>query len=154
VRALDARLGRALIARDYLNVRIRHWQPDEASDEILYFFESFLLSLTGAIDVFARLLHVAFGLQGGRRRAGFQRADWRAALLDRAASQQLAALLAPDAPFIAAVTLIGTLRNFVHNTLLTEELLRDSEYGPEIMNYGRGVIAVHDRSAPISRHGA
>ena len=46
---IESRMGRALRARDYFNVRIRHWRPDEAWDEALYFFESALLLLSGAL---------------------------------------------------------------------------------------------------------
>lgn len=36
LRGVETRLGRALIARDYVNVRIRHWRPDEIWDEVHY----------------------------------------------------------------------------------------------------------------------
>jgi hypothetical protein len=146
LRAIDARLGRALIARDYINVRIRHWHPDETWDEVLYFFESFLLSLHGAIDAFARLLHVGLGLPGPPRRAGFQHATWRAALNDAAQSSQLAELTADDASFVAVVESVGVLRNFVHAEMLSEELLRNDDDRPEFVNYGKGLLVLHSTS--------
>jgi hypothetical protein len=145
-RAVQARIGRALVARDYVSVRSRHWRPDETWGEALYFFESFLLSLHGAIDAFARLVHVALDLSPRKRGAGFQHRAWRRMLVASASSPPLAKLLEADAPFIAAVESIGVLRNFVHAEALSEELLHD-DGGPAFIDHGKGVLVLHGESA-------
>jgi hypothetical protein len=73
LRAVEARLGHALVARDYIEVRIRHWHPDDVWDEALYFFESLLLSLSGALDALARALDAALQLGSSPSSVGFRK---------------------------------------------------------------------------------
>jgi hypothetical protein len=138
LRAVDARIGRALVARDYINVRVRHWRPDETWDEVLYFFESLLLSLSGALDAFARLLDAAFGLSRARGGLGFRNPSWR----DKLARDEpkMIDLLADGSHFRAVVDLVAILRNFVHGEVLSSELLGDGDE-PDI-DYGLGVLAL------------
>jgi hypothetical protein len=148
LRGVEGRLARALVARDYVNVRVRHWRPDETWDEVLYFFESFLLSLAGAVDALARFLHVALGLPGARRNAGFQKLSWRQDLLKRSSHEPRlgGVLAADDSAFVASVEALGALRNFVHGEVLSEELVSGGQV-PEFMNYGKGLLVLDGESA-------
>ncbi len=146
LRAVDARVGRALIARDYVSVRVRHWRPDETWDEVLYFFESFLLSLHGAVDAFARFLHLALGLPRDVRSAGFGRRDWRKSVVSHGPAA-LAELVQPQSSFTAVVEMVGIIRNFVHAEVLDGELLRDDGGVPAFIDYGKGVLALHGEAA-------
>jgi hypothetical protein len=141
LRAIEARLGRALVARDYVNVRIRHWRPDETWDEALYFFESFLLSLSGALDALARLFDVAAGQSSKRGAVGFRKEAWRKKIVMIA--PELEPLLSDGSHFRAVVDLVAILRNFVHGEVLSAELLSD-DGAPHFMDYGAGVLALDD----------
>jgi hypothetical protein len=145
--AVPARVGRALVARDYANVRIRHWYPDETWDEVRYVFESFLLSLSGAVNALARTLHVALDLRHGRESAGFRKREWRKKLLTRVPTTAgLHNLLADDSPILATFDLLGTLRNFIHGEVLSEELLRHGGR-PQIRSYGAGLLMLQGKPA-------
>lgn len=118
IEAVAVRLGRALKARDYLNVRRRATGVEEIWSEVLYFFESVLVCLQGAADAAARLLRVIFQLKGPRGVANWGRQDWWAALeksdapcgeFDRECLQDIDLL-------------IGELRNSIHGEILGGEL--------------------------------
>ena len=144
LRALEARIGRALVARDYVEIRIRHWHPDDVWDEALYFFESFLLSLGGALDALARALDSALRMNSSAGSIGFLKARWRNQLLARAPS--LERFLADDTHFIAVIEAIAVLRNYIHEEVLSSEVLSDAG-PPELTDYGRGVLAIKGADA-------
>jgi hypothetical protein len=144
LRAVAERLGRALVARDYIEVRIRHWQPDEAWDEVLYFFEALLLSIGGALDALARALDAALTIPETRGGVGFRKGQWRAQLLSRA--PRLEEVLRVGSEFRAVVDAIAVLRNFIHEDVLSSELF--SKTGPpEIIDHGYGVLALRPDTA-------
>jgi hypothetical protein len=132
------------VARDYVNVRIRHWRPDESWDEVLYFFESFLLSLNGALDALARLFDVAVGLSSDRGGVGFRKKHWRENVVYRAPG--LANILADGSHFRAVVDLVAILRNFIHGEVLSAELLSD-DGAPHVIDYGPGLLALKGKAA-------
>jgi hypothetical protein len=144
LRGVETRLGRALIARDYVNVRIRHWRPDETWDEVLYFFESLLLSLGGALDALARLLDATAGLESNPPSVGFRKRRWCRRITDQA--PDLTDLLADDSHLRAVVDLIAILRNFIHGEALSAELMNDDGH-PHVTDYGPGVLALSGRTA-------
>jgi hypothetical protein len=76
IEAVAIRLGRALKARDYLNIRRRATNVDEIWSDVLYFFESMLVCLQGAADAAARLVRAIFQLQGPRGMPNWGREDW------------------------------------------------------------------------------
>lgn len=149
-RAVEGRLGRALIARDYMNVRVRHWRPDEVWGDALYFFESFLLSLRGALDALARALHLLVGLPAERAKwAALHQRKWRRqAAGDRGG--RLAAVLADDAVFVRAVEAVSGLRNYIHGELLSQEHVADDSLS--FVDHGKGVLVISpDRDADLAR---
>jgi len=116
--AVAVRLGRALRARDYLNVRLRATNVEEIWSDVLYFFESVLVCLQGAADAAARLVRVIFQLKGSRTMANWGRPDWWTALekseapcdeFDRACLEDIDVL-------------VGGLRNSIHGEVLNSEL--------------------------------
>lgn len=143
--AVAVRLGRALKARDYLHVRRRAPSVREIWSDILYFFESLLVSLQGALDAAARLLHRLFELTGSHRRANWGRRDWWKSLdaseapvgaLDRACLEDLDAL-------------VGDLRNSIHGEVLTNELRQRVRPGevPAFMGYSQLAVALEPELA-------
>jgi hypothetical protein len=144
LRAVETRMGRALIARDYVNVRIRHWRPDETWDEVLYFFESLLLSLGGALDALARLLDATTELESNPRQVGIRSNKWRKQIILKAPT--LTDLLAEDSHFRSVVDLIATLRNFIHGEALSAEQMND-DGEPHVMDYGPGVLVMSGKTA-------
>lgn len=124
VDAIAIRMGRALKARDYLNIR-RRANLHEVWSDVLYFFESVLVSLQGVADSTARLVRAVFEIKGSRMMANWGRRDWWAALQ---------ASDAPDHDFDRDCledvdVLIGDLRNSIHGEVLTSVLRRRIEPG-------------------------
>jgi hypothetical protein len=143
--AVAVRLGRALKARDYLHVRRRAPSVREIWSEILYFFESLLVCLQGALDATARLLHRLFELSGSHKRANWGRRDWwdnlessdaPAGALDRTCLEDLDAL-------------VGDLRNSIHGEVLTNELRQQVRPGqvPTLMGYTQLAVALEPELA-------
>ena len=141
VKGLGVRLGRALRARDYFNVRIRSPRPDDTWDEALFFFETALVSLNGALDAAARFCHLAYNLSGTPKRASWSRQKWRNQLIDKA--PELKSLLDPTSgPLVPCRTLVSELRNYIHGEALSQELHSGDREGPMTMDYGAGALAV------------
>lgn len=112
MKGLGVRLGRALRARDYFNVRIRSPRPDDTWDEALFFFETALVSLNGALDAAARFCHLAYNLSGTPKRASWSHQKWRNQLIDVA--PELKSLLDPTSgPLVPCRTLVSELRNYM-----------------------------------------
>lgn len=141
VKGLSVRLGRALRARDYFNVRVRSPRPEDAWDEALFFFETALVSLNGALDAAARFCHLAYCLNAPVWSASWSRATWREELLGVA--PELKELLDPSSGrLVQCRTLVSVLRNSIHGEALTEELHSGGAEGPRTMDYGLGAVAV------------
>lgn len=138
--AIAVRLGRALKARDYLQVRKRAPNVREISSDVHYFFESVLVCLQGALDAAARLVHELFDLKGSRKRANWGRKDWW---------DELARSKAPTERFNADClndldVLVGDLRNSIHGEVLTGELRQRGRPGekPTLMGYSQLAVAL------------
>jgi hypothetical protein len=138
--AVLMRFGRALRARDYLQVRRRASDREAAWPDVLFFFESVLVSLQGSLDAAARFLHVVYGIQGSRRRANWGSDQWR---------KRLDASAAPTSGFDDVLlwdldALVGDLRNSIHGEVLSDELGQMTTPGdsPVIMGYVGGGIAL------------
>ena len=141
VKGLSVRLGRALRARDYFNVRVRSPHPEDAWDEALFFFESVLMSLNGALDVAARFCHLTYRLSGSVRSASWSSAKWRQELV--AMAPEFEGLADPNTGRLVQIrTLVSVLRNYIHGEALTEELHSGGSQGPTTMVYGLGALAV------------
>ena len=104
VKGFRVRLGRALRARDYFNVRVRSPRPDDMWEEALFFFEASLLSLNGALDAAARFCHLAYDLKGSLRSASWSREVWRRQLVS--AAPELEHVLDPGGRLLACRTLV------------------------------------------------
>jgi len=143
--ATVVRLGRALKARDYLHVRARAPNRDEAWADVLFFFESMLLCLQGSLDAGARFLHVSYGLPGSQRRANWGNKKWRDAL---------DASNAPTSAFDndrlwRLDALVGELRNSIHGEVLSHELMQANDAGesPTFVGFMRAGIALEPKLA-------
>ena len=122
VDAVAIRMGRALKARDYLNIR-RRANLHEVWSDALYFFESVLVSLQGAADATARLVRAVFDIEGPRMMANWGRRDWWSALQSSDAPDH-----AFDRECLEDVdVLVGDLRNSIHGEVLTGLLTRRVE---------------------------
>ncbi len=138
--AVAVRLGRALKARDYLNVRRRAANLQEIWSDVLYFFESVLVCLQGAADSAARLVHAHFGLDGSRRRANWGHAKWWSALeRSDAPAERFDRLCLEDIDI-----LVGELRNSIHGEVLTSEIRQRVAPGekPATMGYAQLAVAL------------
>jgi hypothetical protein len=116
--AVAIRLGRALKARDYLNVRGRATDVEAIWSDVLYFFESVLVCLQGAADAAARLVRAIFQLKGPRGMANWGRQDWWTALQgSEAPCDEFDRDCLEDID-----VLVGELRNSIHGEVLTSVL--------------------------------
>lgn len=138
---LSIRLGHSLRARDYFNVRVRSRWPEDAWDEALFFFETALVSLNGALDAASRFCHLAFRLPGPLASANWSRSKWREDFA--VVAPELWRQLDPESgPLVACRTLVSVLRNYIHADALTEELDTGDADSPTTMDHGPGTVAV------------
>ncbi len=148
--ALAVRLGRALKARDYLQVRRRAPAVEEIWSDVLYFFESVLVCLQGALDAAARLVHELFQVEGSRRQANWGRDGWWSRLDKSSAPVQefdRDALTDLD-------VLVGDLRNSIHGEVLSGELRQRVQPGekPRSIAYPQRSVALDTELAgPVSK---
>jgi hypothetical protein len=141
LKRLGIRLGHSLRARDYFNVRVRSRWPEDVWDEALFFFETALVSLNGALDAASRFCHLAFGLTGPLASANWSRSTWREDLV--AVAPELRRVVDPESgPLVACRTLVSVMRNYIHAETLTEELHRGDTEGSTTMDYGLGAVTV------------
>lgn len=149
--AVAVRLGRALKARDYLQVRRRAPNIREIWSDVLYFFESLLVCLQGALDAAARLVHELFELNGSRRRANWGRNGWWGEMKE---SDAPAGEFDRDCLNDLDV-LVGDLRNSIHGEVLTGELRQQVRPGetPILMGYSQSAVAL-DAELAISASSA
>jgi hypothetical protein len=131
------RLARALRARDLLQVRLRSRDLDTAWDDVLLFFDAFLVALVGVLDSSARLVEEVGGRSGdAERRPTWSDKRWTRPL--RKAYPEFGVVL--DPPFVSAPQIVSPLRNRVHAEPLSDELHDD--VGARWQSFGKGVIAV------------
>ncbi|HET7485786.1 MAG TPA: hypothetical protein VFJ64_10490 [Solirubrobacterales bacterium] len=143
--AIAVRLGRALKARDYMHMRRRAPNVREIWSDVLYFFESLLVCLQGALDAAARFVHELFELKGPCKRANWGREDWW---------RQLERSKAPAGEFDRGCfkdldLLVGELRNSIHGEVLTSELRQRVRPGetPKLMGYSQLAVALESEVA-------
>jgi len=106
------RLGRALQCRDALAVEASFPPTRAGAFDLMYHFDSILISLVGVFDVLARVAHRAISLTDSERNAGWTRKVWRTSLLNAEPSFQ--ELMGAGAEGLDFVTVLGLLRNTVH----------------------------------------
>lgn len=156
VDGVATRTGRALRARDYLQVRMRAADFHAVWDEVLFFFDVVLIHVMGAFDLLARLLHDVYGLDGLARHASWRADKWLKKL--RHADAELGVRASPGGSLSDVIYLVAELRNFVHDAPLSQEI-RKAQGIPEIMSWGRGLVAltpddrVQEMIRAASRHG-
>ncbi len=114
--SLVERLDRALRARDRLHIQLQLHQNNDTSDEALFYLDIFLLQLTAAFDVVARVAHIAFGVSGTAFEAGWRRRRWRERL--NRVAPGLASLMADGSEDRDTLDLAALLRNSVHGEAL------------------------------------
>jgi hypothetical protein len=138
--AVIARFARALKARDYLHIRARATNREEAWDDVLFFFEALLVSLQGALDAAARFLHLRYGVKGRLRGANWGWKDWRRALEESDAPTRRF----DNARLWRLDVLVGELRNAIHGAVLSSELREAGNPGenPTISSYHPIGIAI------------
>jgi hypothetical protein len=150
VDAVLVRLGRALKARDYLQVRGRAPDRDAAWSDVLFFFESVLVALQGSLDAAARFLHLRYALDGSPRGANWGKRRWR---------RRLVASSAPTRAFenerlSNLDVLVGELRNSIHGEVLSHELRQNVEVGrdPLFASYMRtGIVLEPALAGQVAR---
>lgn len=111
------RVQRALELRDQVHRALNRPQNNDVAEDALLAFDSCLVFLMGALDVTARVAHLALGLTGRIRDAGWQRTGWLRRV--EAADAALAALLAEGTPGDAVLKVLTALRNTVHSAGLS-----------------------------------
>ena len=142
VDGIATRIGRALRARDYLQVRLRAPDYEAVWDEVLFFFDVILVQVMGAFDLLARLLHRVYGLNGPGTRASWTRhgnGSWLQALAKE--EPLIGACAQPEGALGDIVALISGLRNRIHEEPLSDEL-HHWDGSPGIMVWGRGLVAL------------
>jgi hypothetical protein len=141
--ALQIRLGRALRSRDYVLVRDMSPDRDSAWDDELYFFENFLVSLSGAFDAVARMVHRLFGMPDSQLFAAGWRQRRKGRWLDGLAqvAPDLANLARPGVVVGDTVDQIADLRNSIHGEPLSHERY-SSKHGAVIADYFKNGVNV------------
>ncbi len=109
------RLAQALSSRDDLFVAMNQPQDNDTADQALHAFDSILLSLSGAMDVTARVLNVVLGHPISPKNVSWRRDPWRRELRRACPS---AAQLADSPEFRGLVDILGALRNTIHGAAL------------------------------------
>jgi hypothetical protein len=136
------RFGRALRARDYLQVRLRAPDFRAVWDEVLFFFDVVLLQAMGALDQLARLVHHVYGVAAPDRSPSWRKRrkdGWVAALAVE--SPDIAALAQTGQQLGDVVDIVAELRNVIHEAPLSDEV-HDWDDAPETYIWGPGLIAL------------
>lgn len=150
IRSSAERLGRGLRALDYVRVRRRHPRIEESWGELLFFFDTLLLTLDGALDCLARFFHHILELPGRAFEASWDKKRWLKELEDR--EVRLAA--SPGRSRLADVcTAIAKLRNSIHGAVLSSELHEWEEEEEEetavTSDYGAGKLLIVGTDATV-----
>jgi hypothetical protein len=126
------RVQRALRSRDDALRALQQEPNNNTAEEALASLEVILLELMGALDVAARVAHLALGIDGSPYRAAWHRRwSWREAV--EAACPELGALVAQGTDNAALLRILSALRNSVHGAALdtlgvSEGLRRTDRY--------------------------
>ena len=114
--SLIERLDRTLRARDRLHIQLQLKQNNDTADEALFYLDIFLIQLTSAFDVVARIAHRALGVKGTTFDVGWRRRRWRDNL--RKVSPGLASLMDDGRVDRDILDIAALLRNRVHGEAL------------------------------------
>jgi len=152
--AVVTRLERALRARDRLHHALLVERGFDANDEALLYFDAILLSLNGAFDAVARVVHNVYGMEGSIFEANWRKdhrprkaensyitllrrvlkriapallAHPRATWMQqlRARAPDVARLMFPHEPARDALEAVAVLRNSIHAETFSTVGLRD-----------------------------
>jgi hypothetical protein len=115
--SLFQRVQRALQSRDAVHGALNQPQNNDTADEALGNLDLILLGLMAAVDVTARIAHLALGLERSERGAAWQRDRW----LERVetTAPDLAAVVASGTPGRQTLTILNALRNSIHGAALS-----------------------------------
>jgi hypothetical protein len=115
--SLVQRVQRALQARDDAHRSLNLPQDNDTAAAALDGLDQVILALMGAVDVTARIAHMALPLDPNRTHdAGWQRQGWLKQV--KKAHEPLGALMAPGARHRHVLTILSSLRNSVHGAAL------------------------------------
>jgi hypothetical protein len=115
--SLFQRVQRALQARDEALGALNLPQDNDTADAALGDLDEVLLALMGAVDVTARVAHLAVGFDPDRTYgAAWHRAGWRDKLTKT--EPKLGALVTAGSAHANALTILSSLRNSIHGAAL------------------------------------
>jgi hypothetical protein len=134
---IATRLGRALRARDYIQVRLRSRDFEATWDEVLFFFDAVLTQLMGALDQLARLLQAVYVIKS--RRPSWRRKEWLEELT--AADPRVGELAQPGQEVADVIDLVAEMRNHIHEAPLSDETAHAGD-GAGVLVWGPGVVAL------------
>jgi hypothetical protein len=146
IRSSVERLGRALRALDYVRVRRRHPQLEESWGELLFFFDTLLLMLDGALDCLARFFHHVLDLPGDAFYASWDKKKW---LKELGRHEQRLADSPGRARLVDTCTAIAKLRNSIHGAVLSSELHEWEEDSAVTSDYGAGKLLIVGPDAAV-----
>jgi hypothetical protein len=116
--SLFQRVQRALMARDETHRALNMPQDNDTADAALDGLDQVLVALMAAVDVSARVAHLALELPTDRLfDAGWQRSRWRELVAER--DSQLADVAARDTANAGTITILSKLRNSIHGAALS-----------------------------------
>lgn len=116
--SLIDRVARSLQARDHLHSALLQPQDNDVADDALMYLDLILVSLMGAFDAAARVLHRVLGLpEEDEFQAAWQRSAWRRRWAPDA--PRLAEFMGSGGEAEAALTVLRLLRNSVHGEALS-----------------------------------
>lgn len=122
--SLFQRVQRALQARDDAHCALNLPQDNDTADAALGSLDQVVLALMGAVDVTARIAHMALGLTPSKMHdAGWQRDGWLKQV--KSAHEPLAALVAAGTRHRHVLTILSSLRNSIHGAALDALALGD-----------------------------
>jgi hypothetical protein len=110
------RIQRVLRSRDQFHRVYRLPPNNDTARSLLNELDSILISLMGAVDGAARVVHLLFSFPDEIRNAGWQKSAWRKELSGRV--PELAALFADGSNSRHTLNILTTLRNTVHGQMM------------------------------------
>ncbi len=109
--AMFGRLQQTLVARDEMYRALNRPQNSDVAFEALTAFDLAVLTLMGAVDASARLVHRLLDLDGKDRSARWQWADWRKLVAEKCPA---AAAAVEAENRLDVLTVLTELRNTIH----------------------------------------
>ena len=109
--AMFGRLQQTLVARDEMYRALNRPQNSDVAFEALTAFDLAVLTLMGAVDASARLVHRLLDLAGKNRSARWQWADWRKLVAEKC---PVAAAAVEAENRLDVLTVLTELRNTIH----------------------------------------